>query len=508
MSTKHPRLKIFHWHVFVPLYAAVLVLLMAATYFLALNFPVHTDAAFTLDREATQSVETAITSQFNGLLLAMLVAVVVIVSFIIIGVIFKRLEKIRATAEALASGHYVARTGMEPIDEIGKLGQALDVYANYVQIRHDALRENLRRERHENERLTAVLEALPDAVIVQDLTGQVVTLNHRARKILNVKHSRPTFPYFEVLDHVLDDRLGDKHDPTDPSYVAIEEQIYSVQVVPVTGAAGEQIATALVLRDVTDAMQLEEARHAVIQRMEYEVRQPLAGLGHPESATSAKAFTSDIRQHAHALQNMIRDLHDLTDSALYRQVDEEQRAISVDTLIWSVANDWRQVAHAQNLEFHVVVEKQGLCILGQEHRLRWAIGNVIDNAIKYTPPGGGVSLEVHDDESGKHACIWVRDNGVGIAPDEQAQVFSRFYRGHPVTKEGRAVRVPGSGQGLTIADQIIQAHGGSLIIKSKQWMGTGVYLQLPLTASVSLEMPLMLHDLEGETVRMSAHQKL
>lgn len=449
MSTKLPQRKIYHWHVFVPVYAVVLVLVMTATYFLALNIPAGGDITAMSERAPVQPGAASLTSQFNGLLLAMLAAAFVIASFIMIAIIFRRLERIRHVTESLASGHYVARTRMQPRDEVGRLGHALDSYADYVQVRHESLRESLRSQRHQSERLHAALEALPLGVIVQDLSGRVVTINRCASELLGVRQLLSASPHQDELTDLVRDRLGFGHSLADDDsarfntqHIAIEDRLLDIQPAPIT-TDGEQIGTLLVVQDVT---------------------------------------------------GKTRDVH-------HDKPDEAQQPIAVDTLVWGIANEWRQVAHSHNLNFHVIVNKPGLFVLGQEQRLRRAIGNLIDNAIKYTPPGGGVSLEVRGEDSSEQAHIWVRDNGVGIAPAEQAHVFAHFYRGRPVTSDGRQIRVPGTGQGLALARQIIEAHGGTLTLKSKQWVGTGAYVTLPLTASVSLELPL-LHDLDGETVRM------
>ena len=125
------------------------------------------------------------------------------------------------------------------------------------------------------------------------------------------------------------------------------------------------------------------------------------------------------------------------------------------------------------------IDRPGLQIVGDERRLRWALGNIIDNAIKYTPPGGKISLEIKDEEDG-YARLRVRDNGVGIAADELPNVFTRFYRGDPVSVTGRALRVPGTGQGLTIARQIIETHDGRIYLRSSPGVGTAVYFTLPM----------------------------
>jgi signal transduction histidine kinase len=212
-------------------------------------------------------------------------------------------------------------------------------------------------------------------------------------------------------------------------------------------------------------------------------------------------FAREMARNAIALQKLVVEMRDLSTDLTMRPLSRTQRQLPLETLIWAVANEWRQVAQAENLRLDVQIEKPGLYVLGDERRLRWAIGNIVDNAIKYTPSGGALSLEIKDEEDGM-ARLRIRDNGVGIQPDELAHVFTRFYRGTPTTADGDVIHVPGTGQGLSVARQIIEAHGGRIHLKSAQGVGTAVYFTLPLTSPVSIELPYLNTDMEGETVRL------
>ncbi|MBZ0299506.1 MAG: PAS domain-containing protein [Anaerolineae bacterium] len=449
--------------------------------------------------------------QLAGLMMAVLASAVVIVLFIALGWLIGRVGRITHTAEALARGQATARTQMQPTDEIGQLGYALDRYADYTQGRQDAMRASLRRQRRENERLMAVLEALPDGVIVQDLDGRVVVMNDTARELLGSKRVLRSNPDLKELTAFVTDRLGPALAPGihilgEPQRIRLDDRTIHAQVAAITTVTQQRIGTVILLRDVTEAAQAEATRDEILRQMQDDVQEPLIDLARADRRLPSGEFTHEIRRHAGTLQKMILDMREMSDTHLRKVTEEQHRPLLVDTLLWAVANEWRQVAQAQNLNLHVILEKPGLYVLGEERRLRWAIGNIVDNAIKYTPPGGDLTLEVRDDLSDEQAHLRVRDNGVGITREELPHVFDRFYRGRPVTKEGRELRVHGSGQGLTVARQIFEAHGGSLTIKSKQWVGTAVYFTLPLTSPVSLELPTLAQNLEGETVRIDTRQ--
>jgi signal transduction histidine kinase len=447
---------------------------------------------------------SAVGQQLTGLLVAALAASVLIVIFTGLSWMTGRVNRITRTAELLAHGERTARTNMQPTDEIGRMGQALDQYANYAQEKQDELRVSLRRQRRENERLTAVLEALSDGVIVQDLDGRVLVMNEKARELLGSSRVLRSNPDLQELTAFVTDRLGPALAPGiyalgDVQRIRLDNRVLDAQAAAVMSVTQQRIGTVITVRDVTAEVQVEAAREKILQHIQADIQEPLADL---VQARPSVQISHEIRQHATALQKMILDMRNLTDSQLRKVTDEQQRPLMLDTLVWSVANEWRQVAQAQNLKLHVAIEKPSLYVLGEERRLRWAIGNIIDNAIKYTPPGGDVMLEVQEETGDGRAHLRVRDNGVGISREELPHVFTRFFRGKPVTAEGRAIRVPGSGQGLTIARQIFEAHGGSISIKSKPNVGTAVYFTIPLTSPVSLELPPLTSDLEEETVRI------
>jgi signal transduction histidine kinase len=399
-----------------------------------------------------------------------------------------------------------ARTGMKATDEIGAMGLALDQYANYVQERQDILRADLRRQRREVTHLMAVLESLPDGIVVQDGNGRVMLMNEIAKSLLGSQRILRNGDLHEIIAHVTD-VLGPALAPGlyslgNPQQIDIDGKMLSAQAAAVTMLTGQRVGTVVVIRDITTDVRRERARDKILTQIAEEIQEPLSVLAKPSPVNE---FAREITRHAVALQKLVLEMRELTDTNLRDVPGHGQRPIQLDTLVWSVANEWRQVAQASNLTLHVMIERAGLYVLGNERRLRWAVGNIIDNAIKYTTPGGALTLEIRDDITDGRAHLRVRDNGVGIAPPELPQVLTRFYRGNPVTKEGRAIRVPGTGQGLSSAKQIFENHGGSLTIKSKQWVGTAAYFTVPLTAPVGLEIPGIAIDLDGETVRIDTN---
>lgn len=448
---------------------------------------------------ANMLATAGVTRQAAGLMMAVLVAGVVVVGFVAVNWTVNRANRVSQVAEALASGTSTARTGMQATDEIGAIGAALDRYASYVEQRQDALRLTLRRQRREITHLTSILEMLPDGVVVQDADGRVVFTNDRARELLG-SQGLADDATIEEITAVVTDALGPALAPGlyalgNPQHVELNGRMISAQVAAVTSFSNERVGKVAILRDITEEVRRERAREALLRRMTTEVQTPISEAGSKaiNEPTALASFAREMSRNAITLQKLIVEMRELSADLNTRSLKRVQRSIPLETLIWALANEWKQIAQAANLKLQVQIERTGLFVLGDERRLRWAIGNILDNSIKYTPPGGTVTLEIKnegDQEAEKSmARLRIRDNGTGIAPDELPHVFTRFYRGNPVTKEGRAIRVPGTGQGLTVTKDIIEAHGGQMQIRSQPGVGTAVYFTLPLTASAPLELP-------------------
>jgi signal transduction histidine kinase len=139
----------------------------------------------------------------------------------------------------------------------------------------------------------------------------------------------------------------------------------------------------------------------------------------------------------------------------------------------------QEIAQKLSTQKHITFTsdiKSGILISGAEDKIARAVLNLLDNAIKYTPVGGSVSLSLR--ERAGNAVIEVKDTGIGIPEDEVEHIFKRFYRGSKATKS------LGSGLGLAITQGIITAHRGNIQVKSKVGKGTTMLVTFPLYQQV------------------------
>ncbi|MEZ4515355.1 MAG: ATP-binding protein [Chloroflexota bacterium] len=145
--------------------------------------------------------------------------------------------------------------------------------------------------------------------------------------------------------------------------------------------------------------------------------------------------------------------------------------VELDNLLFDVYRQMDRMEKQVDLE---LAEVDQVVVSGDDDRLKQLILNLVDNAIKYTPPGGRVSLSLTKDAGWAH--IQVTDTGVGIPPEDLAHIFDRFYR----VDKARTRSMGGSGLGLAIAKWVAQAHGGNIQVTSTVGQGTTFTVTLPI----------------------------
>ncbi len=433
--------------------------------------------------------------QRASLFAAALVGMVVLVTYAVIGRFAGRLERITHTADALAAGDGRARTGMPCSDEIGELGATLDRLAERHEHRTDSLQQALRHQRAETARLSAILESIPDGLVVQDLDGRVLLINDAARQLLGGQRVFRSARLHD-LTAVVTDRLGPALAPGiyslgDPTRVALDGRLLNAQAAAITiRPRQKRIGTVIVLRDITADVEREQKRDELLGQLSERALAPRS----PQAYESLSTLAREVVRNTRAIQQVIAELRDLS-TFEPRDLQTGQRPLAVNDLLWHIAAEWEPLSHAANIRLRVHFGPRDQYVLGDERRLRWAVGNLVDNALKYSPPHTTISLiaRLHGNETDDCAAeIAVEDQGYGLTPPDLENAFTRFYRGTPHDRDGKPVRKPGTGQGLFIARRVIEAHGGEILLASRVGSGTTAVIRLPLTAPVTL-------DLSGNT---------
>jgi len=204
--------------------------------------------------------------------------------------------------------------------------------------------------------------------------------------------------------------------------------------------------------------------------MRSEVEAIMNGAGTP---AALRDRIGSVLEEVERLSNIVESLFSLArlDAG---EAKIEHEIVDLSDLARSTLDQMQLLAEDKKISV-AVNAPQPVIIAGDSARLKQVIVNLLDNAIKYTMPGGSVALSVN--ESGTKAILSVKDNGIGIPPEDLPHIFKRFYRADKV----RSRTVQGAGLGLSIVQTICLAHGGTVEAISKEGNGTTITVTLPLT---------------------------
>lgn len=240
---------------------------------------------------------------------------------------------------------------------------------------------------------------------------------------------------------------------------------------------------------------LEATRRQLLANVVHEIGRPLGALLSATRALEQGAFHDEelrplllhgMETELHRLKHLLDDLAELHDQVL-KPLRLERQLTALGAWLPGVLGPWRQAAEEKGLVWQAEIAPDLPILAIDTHRLGQAVGNLLSNAIKYTLPGGRVTVRaervsepVSEWVSGPEAeavCIWVSDSGCGIAPEEQERIFAPFYRAQTDKRFPQ-----GMGLGLTIARDLVAAHGGQLTVESTPGQGSRFLLRLPLAA--------------------------
>jgi two-component system OmpR family sensor kinase len=225
-----------------------------------------------------------------------------------------------------------------------------------------------------------------------------------------------------------------------------------------------------------------EAQRRFVADASHELRTPLTsleGLSEMLLIGADRGDTSVIQRSVRAmykelarLGRLVTDL--LTLSRLDSTTPMTLKPLDISKVIAEVADQMRPLAEARQVHLGTIYA-QPVVVQAEPDRLKQVVLNLVDNAIRYTPPDGWVELSTSYDTQSATARIDVSDTGSGIAPEDQAQIFERFYRADPARTRANG----NTGLGLAIARAIVQAHGGTIGVQSVPGAGARFTVTLP-----------------------------
>lgn len=417
---------------------------------------------------------------------------------------------------------YSSRPGMFDAEHLrlvtaagNQLASSINNAELYTYIREQAeqLGEMVRTQQVESSKSDSILEGVADGVLFANEQGEITLLNGAAERVLNIKRGeilgRPiqrltglfssggkrwTETSQRWMDNPQSVQVGDYFTET----AEMGDRIVNLTLAPVISAE-QFLGSVSVLRDITRDVEVDRMKTEFISNVSHELRTPMTSIkGYADLLVLGAAgtineqqreFLNTIKANADRLSNLVNDLLNISriDSGT---VEMDVQRIEMPQLLHDVVASLRTKIAGQrkNITIETVIPEDLAHTYADPDKLTQVFSNLLDNAYQYTPDGGKITLSAGL-EADDRFLIAVSDTGIGIPENLLPRVFERFFRNdeHPLV-----IETPGTGLGLALVKELVEMHGGSVAVESRENQGTTFYVALPLVTEPPPE-PVELH---------------
>jgi two-component system phosphate regulon sensor histidine kinase PhoR len=426
-----------------------------------------------------------------------------LLAFWLARLITRPLQELTAGADRIAAGDYGHKVYVPGGDEVGTLARTFNHMSSHLAGQFAQLEED-------RQQLRAILSGMIEGVIALDAGQRILFVNDRAAQLLEFQAAsavgrklwevvrRPALQ--GVVRHAL---ASPEPHQEELSWVGPGSKQLTVHAARLAGAPARGII--LVLHDTTELRRLEHIRQEFVANVSHELKTPLAVIqacietlldGAVDDPGHRGPFMEQIADQTERLHKLILDLLSLarieSDSELF-----EFQAVALGPVVTACLERHRARAEAKNQRLEVVppaetdrgsrIEDRGspasildprssildAVVWADEEAVDQILENLVDNAVKYTPPGGHISVRWRAEDG--QVCLEVEDTGIGIAEADLPRIFERFYR----VDKARSRELGGTGLGLSIVKHLVQAMHGSVSATSQPGKGTQFSIRLP-----------------------------
>ncbi|WP_077318845.1 cell wall metabolism sensor histidine kinase WalK [Virgibacillus proomii] len=414
---------------------------------------------------------------FQGSVLAITVSA--FIGILVARTITKPIIEMRRQAQKMARGDFTQKVNVYGWDEIGHLSETFNDLNNQLKHSYATIEE-------ERRKLSSVLSNMSDGVIATDSSGSITLMNEAAGRLIGHNPDEMVGEFLLDVLH-LEEKMVDISELHESGSMIIDfgddEQDFILRANFSTVFDDEEDITGFitVISDVTEQEKVEAERREFVSNVSHELRTPLTTMksyvealtdGAWEDKEIAPKFLHVVHNETDRMIRMVNDLLQLSkmDAKEYPLQKERVEFIDyfhqiIDRFEMQAPNRIQLKRELPNGSYYVWMDKD---------KMTQVLDNIISNAIKYSPEGGTIKLNV--EYRRHHLLISIQDQGLGIAYDKLEKIFERFYR----ADKARTRKLGGTGLGLAIAKELVEAHHGQIWAASKEGKGTTIYFTLPL----------------------------
>lgn len=375
------------------------------------------------------------------------------------------------------------------LQELGEKTKELEESRTALMNMLEDVEEERGRAEEEKNKTLAVITNFADGLLVFDKEGKLSLINPQAEDFFDVKSrdivDRPilelsTFPTVEPIVRI----AGKEIKGVFRKEVQIREDlVLEVSTIPIMREE-EKLGTLIILHDITREKTIERMKTEFVSLAAHQLRTPLSAIkwtlrmlldGDLGKITEEqKDFIEKTYKSNERMITLINDLLDVTRIEEGRYLYKPVLA-DVEPIVQFVTNSYQEEIKKKKIRFEFKKPEEGLPKIKLDvEKIRLAIDNLIENAIRYTPAYGKVMVSLEHKKGGIEFSV--KDTGVGIPKDQQGRIFTKFFRAANVMR----MATEGTGLGLFITKNIIEAHGGKIWFESEEGKGTTFYFAIPV----------------------------
>ena len=436
--------------------------------------------------EVDRSVDKLRFSIFQVLLLIIILSM--IVAFIFSMKVISPIQEIEAFTDKIRKGDVSGMLMIDSRDEIGQLSKNInDMVAE--------LQEKIRVANEEKWKLRAAFASMAEGVMVLDSQNRIEGLNKGMAEMIGREYADIVgkTPIEAFRNIALQDALNRFRQAGE---IVLEEitlgdenpMILDVNISAVKSLPGQDPKTMIVFHNVTRLKKLEQVRADFVANVTHEIKTPLTAIigfvetlqqGAIDDRAKAQKFLLTIHENAQRLNRLVDDLLTLSSIEL-GETELHLEGLALEDVFETALTLISPRAALKNVRIQRDVQPGLPMVRADRDRLVQILVNVLDNAVKFTPEGGSVSITASPEVQGS-VVIKITDTGIGISKSELPRLGERFYR----IDKTRSREMGGTGLGLSIVKHLMKAHEGSMEIESTLGKGTTVSLHFPVSPAVS-----------------------
>lgn len=439
------------------------------------------------DIESVYQDLVGITKIFTvGTILSILITT--IIGFVASKTVTSSIEKMSAQVKTMASGNYGTVVGINTNNEIGDLAKVFNQISKRIKEEQDVTET-------ERRKLATIIESMMDGIITTDTNGKVILINTSAGDMIDAPENEILIgkDALKLLNISEYESIGEIIEAEDSLLVNVSEDdeglLLRAEFSKILKEENEdlsQVSTELegyiiVLYDVTDQERQERERREFVSTVSHELRTPLTTMNSYIEALEegvindkelAPQFIDTIHKETTRMIRMVNELMQLGKMDI-KEEHYDKEFIDINKLIEQISDRF-ELTHPEK-NFIKYIPKTPIFVEGDQDKLTQVFDNIMNNAINYSPNGKNITVRVRQNYNHNRVSISIKDEGVGIPLVHIDKIFNRFYR----VDKSRQRTMGGTGLGLALAKNIVEAHRGRIWAQSREGYGSIIFVTLP-----------------------------